>query len=1459
MAKILGLDLGTNSIGIALRNTDKGDNLTEQLELFNSVIFNSGVGIGKTGEFSYAAERTKKRSARRLYQARKYRIWATLELLIKEGYCPLSLEDLDKWRRYDKEKGLKRQYPIHAIEFEQWVRLDFNGDGVADYSSPYQLRAELMQKQFDFTNQTDRYKLGRALYHIAQHRGFKSSKGETIKEQSQKDSNNEFDGVESKQSESKKSGKLDEYMTKHNLHTLGCAFARLEKDGIRIKASEYQAVRLQYKNEIEAIFEFQNGLDISSYFYKRITSEKKGEGTIFYKRPLRSQKGNIGKCALEPNKSRCPISHPEFEEYRAWCFINNIKYREDTDSEWQILSLELKEKLFVDKFLKVKTSFQFKEIREWLQKELNLNLICEEKIKTINYKDKTSISACPISARLKNILGEDYKEWVFETKKIRINKKTGEQHYIKYNYIDLWHICFSFDEEKNIEEISKELSFSKNQTKDLKRIWMKIQQGYSSLSLKAIKNINQFLKQGIPYTDSVLLAKLPELLKDKWELEKEVIIAELNNIIRENRLIKEIYNITNNLISNYKSLDYEDRFAEHNTQYKLQEQDYSDIDKVLKTQYTEKQWTSKTISEQEYIKSEVTKQYQNFFASTKRDYCIIPKLSESLAEYLSTKYKFLTPKDLKKIYHPSMIDIYPVAKREKVEEGIYLKQLGSPVIPALKNPMAMRVLHTLRSQINDLIKKGKIDEHTRIVVETARELNDANMRWAIEKYQEKRSDINDAIGKRLQEYGYDATDYNIRKAKIWCEQQDILDIKSKDKSKKANNPYKDNDFNKIKYQLWNEQGFICIYTGDPITLSDLLNDDKIDIEHTIPRSMSFDDSLSNQTVCFKNFNRNIKKNQYPTQLNNYEEILQRIQPWIEKVKSLEERIHFWKDESKKAQTKDRKDHCIRQGHLWKMEYDYWKKKVDTFTMTEVSSSYRNNQLNDTRIITKYAYHYLKTLFNKVDVQKGEVTSVFRKIMGIESVYDKKDRSKHSHHAIDATMLTLIPNANKREELLKLFYLQKEDPMQAAYYEEQIQKILKSFLPKKATEIRNFIESNILVDHVSKNQALVPAKKRKRIRGKIVPLLDADNKVVFEKDENGNIKKYKGRPIPEAKYWIKGDSIRGQLHKDTFYGAITQNKNNKVIYVVRRMLSEFTTLEKLWKDIVDKDLFMIIFKQIIEDKNRLKKVFKEDDTIFNDLEMYKKNINDKKYCKDIIKQIVENKNFFEENKNNKELIKFANILKRILDNKKILEDVEGKISMLNKEGVEVKGNKIRHVRCVADVTDPLHIKEQTYISNKDYKNKYYAAAPPESYAMSVYESMDKKKKNYEVYNLFDISENKKILNEYIPKTDKKGYALKHTIYVNDILLIYQNNVEELYDMDNFQLKERLYIIKGFWKDKRIVLQKTINAEKEPSTENIKDFNKMPEKIRQSINKLNYLIKGVDFEINNSQVKFLRKEY
>ena len=85
MEKIIGLDLGTNSIGLAVRDFDNTVPITEQIELVGTNIFPSGVGKDKSGEFSYATARTKKRTVRRMYQARKYRIWATLELLIKNN------------------------------------------------------------------------------------------------------------------------------------------------------------------------------------------------------------------------------------------------------------------------------------------------------------------------------------------------------------------------------------------------------------------------------------------------------------------------------------------------------------------------------------------------------------------------------------------------------------------------------------------------------------------------------------------------------------------------------------------------------------------------------------------------------------------------------------------------------------------------------------------------------------------------------------------------------------------------------------------------------------------------------------------------------------------------------------------------------------------------------------------------------------------------------------------------------------------------------------------------------------------------------------------------------------------------------------------------------------------------------------------------------------------------------
>lgn len=1411
MSKTIGLDLGTNSIGISIRNKDNGKEIVEQLEYFSSVIFKSGVGTAKIGEFSYAAERTKKRSIRRLYQARKYRIWATLKLLIDYDYCPLSMEDLEKWSQYDKKQGLKRQYPIHATRFEQWVRLDFNGDGVADYSSPFQLRAELMEKQLDFSTQIDRYKLGRALYHIAQRRGFKSSKGETIKEQ-EKNETEEFAETDLsaalKKSEEKKSGKLLEFMGLNNLPTVGCAFYQLEKSGIRVRNSEYQVVRSQYKDEISQIFDFQDGLDKSSVFYKQLVSEKKGEGTIFYKRPLRSQKGLVGNCTLEPDKPRCPISHPEFEKFRAWCLINNIRFGEELG---ETLSLEQKEQLYKDKFLLTRSSFKFQEIREWIQKEVGKQLNYEDN--TINYKDKISVSGCPISGRMKNLLGEDWEHWLFESGETKTNNKSGEIKPITYDAIDLWHVCFSFDEPEYVEEFAKsKLHFDDNQTKQLVRIFGAIQQGYGMLSLKAIKNINCFLQKGLIYSDAVLLAKLPDIFKDEWGNVEKYVIAEIDRIIDNNRKQKQLINIVNTLIANYKSLEITEQFANKNYEYKLDSSDLKDVGETAIKSIGEKTWTKKSDDEQKQLLEDVADLYQNFFASKQRDYYKLPKIADALAEFLHERYEFLSEKDLRKIYHPSMIEFYTPAKYTQIEGGRSLKLLGSPVIGALKNPMAMRVLHTLRKQVNALLKatdeygNALIDEDTRVVVETARELNDANMRWAIEAYQREREAENREYEKLIREF-YPSRLLNkddVDIVRLACDQHDIpengINIPETSKSKKRTEgvPVYKKDI--TKYRLWLEQGCRCLYTGKIINITNLFDDNAFDIEHTIPRSQSFDDSLANLTICDAHFNRTIKKNQIPTQLANYDDIKRRLQPWFDKVEQLKDNVEYWKAQSKRAQDKDRKDYCIRQRHLWQMELDYWQNKVNRFTMTEVTSGFRSNQLNDTRIITKYAYHYLKTVFNKVEVQKGSVTANFRKMLGVQSVDEKKDRDKHSHHAIDATILTLIPTAAQRDRMLELFYKIQEKKRfneNTSELERELEREIKNCgMSGNVSEIVPFIENNILVNHISKDQTLTPAKRKARVRGK----------EVLVKNNQGEL----------VNKWITGDSIRGQLHKDHFFAAIKDGKDDAILMVIRVPISSFKNEDELGK-IVDLHVRTSIEKTI---------------------------------------------------------------QKRKAEGKSFNTAIEEPMWLLDENGCEIKEDKngrkllpIRHVRCKVAAgrgfftkDKAIEIKRQTYPSKYEYKNVYYAQNDG-NYLCLLYEGVKKGKveRRFRFLNFFDvvnlgIKDAEEIRNEsYFQTIEEKAFSLNLTaiIKAGTRVLMWSHSPEELIDMSANEISSRLFVVYKFnlkganciYLQNHIEARNEINKEEDYTTF---DNTKYQARLTLVANSFNCLIENRDFVVLDTGV-------
>lgn len=1446
MTKTLGIDMGTSSIGLSVRETDSGKTIQDQLEYCTSVIFKTGVGNSKTGEFSYAAERTRHRSVRRLYQARKYRIWETLKKLIEFDFCPLSHEDLERWSRYDKAKGLKRQYPVDSHKFEEWVRLDFNGDGVSDYSSPFQLRAELMEKQFDFENQVDRFKLGRAIYHIAQRRGFKSSKGETIKENEKiaAEKNEEHDleidlTAELKKSEEKKSKDLVAYMNLNGFKTVGCAFAQLENDGLRVRASEYQAVRSQYKDEINEIFKFQEGLDTNGIFYKGIVSEKKGEGSIFYKRPLRSQKGLIGKCTLEPSKSRCAVSHPDFETFRAWSFINNIKYRRNNSDNWLELTTETKQQLFNEKFLRVTTSFKFEEIQKWLEKKNGFRISYKEK--TINYKENTNVSGCPISGRLKKIFGEDWNELLIKTTKKRINKKTGEVHDISYNTNDIWHICFSFDETENVEVFAKsELLFDNEKTKELVRLWGAIPQGYSMLSLKAIKNINRFLKRGFIYTEAVLLAKLPEILGEElWVENEDNIIKSVEELLHQNRETKRIYSIVNSLIANYKSLGFNDdlnvneRIADNTTGYKLTASDFEEIEKSAQESYGFRVWESMPKIEKEEILHEVAKYYQRFFASLKRDYVKLPKLGDTIKKYLCENFSFLrcannfedknddklvcsciACKKLNKLYHPSLIEFYKPAKEVYVENNDLIlskRLLESPVIGAFKNPMAMRAMHILRKQINALLISGLIDEDTRIVIETARDLNDANMRWAIEAFQREREKENKEFEAAIKEHFPTRIISNddIDKARLLIDQQniseiltlkkeEIIDTGNKKRTEKIDTYKKD----VTKYRLWLEQGCRCIYTGKLINITTLFDENKVDFEHTIPRSISFDNSLANLTVCDAYFNRMQKKNQIPTQLDEYDSILSRIQPWIEKVEKLKDNVEFWRGKSKSAQDKDYKDFAIRQRHLWQMEQDYWRNKVERFTMKEVTTGFKNSQLVDTRMITKYAYHYLRSVFSKVEVQKGSVTADFRKILGVQGVIEKKNRDKHSHHAIDATMLTLIPVSAKRDRMLELFFKIAEGKKlnrDVSSLKSELDKEVRGLgIGRDVSLIGRFIEENILINHISKDQTLVPSRKKARKRGK----------EIFVKNSQGET----------VNKWINGDIIRGKLHGETFYGAIKQALKDE----------NGTFLKNDDGNVkVGEEVFYVVRKDLKFRKNT-------NDTGFYDWEDMEKVIVNKRLLIMMQKQFETGVSF--------------------------KDACEKGIYMLDKKGNRV--NRIRHIRCYApQIKNPLVIKRHTYLSDKTYKQSYYAEMRG-LYVMCKYVSQDMGEKKFVIYSLFDISQNRQNGLEDIPTIihNLKGQKLelKSIIKDGEMILLYKDKKDELVEMDLSQLSERLYVVRGFESDgNRIILQKHNNAQpyKELGKgESVRDYAQMPNKIRSGINTLKFLQKEIDFEMNANGIEF-----
>ena len=1135
MEKIIGIDLGTNSIGWAIREVN--NEIENQIVDKGVLTFDKGVAEDKSGEHPMVQKRTEARGKRRNYQAEKYRKWELLECLIHENMCPLTIEELNEWRHY--KKGVGRKYPQRK-EFIDWLRFDFDGDGKPDFErfgyskheSYYLFRALVIDEKKVEIFKREPHIIGRVLYQLVQRRGYND--GQNIDENEK----NELSKTIMKGGgDAGAMGVNDILPFIEKYKTLGAALYHLQKEqNVRIR-KRYN-LRSHFENEIKEICSVQ-GLE---HLFKPLW------GAIVWQRPLRSQKGLVGVCTFEQNKRRCPISHPLYEEYRTWIFINNLKIRPIIVNDIEVNKIKKEEVLkaiVYPQFFKASADFKLSTIAKELKK-VGFEI-------TARFPEDTKVISFSFLYKMREIFGEDWAE-IVGWKDLCNSTKS-----VDYNIEDLWHLHFTKASNKKTGEepfdFLKRFAIEKIQlTEDKAEVFAKIrlQQGYATLSINAIKKILPYLQRGIIYSEAIYLANLPKVMgKTLQDGDIENFATIIKDVIWKDRNEQRKIGIINNLIAQY----FEDRKS-------FVDNKITSIENQITESFGQTTWNKISAQTQANIEDEINNEINTFLQEPKQKpenhFRKTGRLHDKIFKTFMDDYG-LPAENIKHLWHPSEQETYKAAIEKN---GKYYLGSPEPISKGFKNPMALKTLHNLKRLINYLIETDKIDENTRVVIEIARELNDANKRKAIERWQRDREKENNTYKERIEEINKDCkTNFDV------------------------------NDKNLIdKIRLWEEQNRLCLYTGKTIGLCDILDGSKYDFEHSIPASMSFDNELKNLTIADKTYNQQIKGKRLPSECPNYEiettingitypPILSTIQLIFgrmtedekkvkgkiiiirnfEKIEALEKEYAEWK--AKTSDDKGIKDNIIIRRHLIRMELDYWRYKLQTFTTKEYKAGWRNSQLRDTQTITKYSLPYLKTVFNKVEVQKGNITADFRKIYKIQPRLEKKERTKHSHHAIDAAVLTLIPPAAIRDKILLRYNEAKETNQ--GYHEK----------PRQWNNFRTehilSIEEEVLNNYQAQHRTLTPTYKTVRKRGEIQYVKDKlpNGKWQYKLDEAGN-------KIPLK---ANGDSIRGQLHKESFFGAI---KNKGELNLVERYpISTFTSINDC-KNIVD-DAVRQIVKETLE--------------------------------------------------------------------------------------------------------------------------------------------------------------------------------------------------------------------------------------------------------------------------------------
>jgi len=291
---VLGIDLGVNSCGWAMLGLDAAGKKPTCILRTGVRVFEAGVtGDVQSGrDASRAAERREARLRRRQTARRGRRLAKVFHVLQRAGLLPEGVSST----------GETRDAIIKKLDDEIAARRGLKKDPRLAHLLPYVLRATALDEKLE------PHELGRALYHLGQRRGFLSNRKAPIKE------DEELGVVKGAISE------LAQKMEAGGARTLGEYFSRLNPEEERIR-KRYTS-RSMYADEFEKIWAAQ-----AEHHRQRLTAElkKELERAIFFQRPLKSQKGLIGECELEPGRKRAPMALLTAQRFRMLQKVNDLE------------------------------------------------------------------------------------------------------------------------------------------------------------------------------------------------------------------------------------------------------------------------------------------------------------------------------------------------------------------------------------------------------------------------------------------------------------------------------------------------------------------------------------------------------------------------------------------------------------------------------------------------------------------------------------------------------------------------------------------------------------------------------------------------------------------------------------------------------------------------------------------------------------------------------------------------------------------------------------------------------------------------------------------------------------------------------------------------------------------------------------------------------------------------------